>query len=186
MDPLRVAMLRRHWPLVGAVGILVTFSLLHVAWFGPALNRYRNAVREAGRLGMSLDPGALAPMLPPRLFALISDNSLPATTVAEQSNSGTLTADLIGDINRRAAAHGLDVGMSEPGPVTQQAGYVVSSAHFRVRGSYGEFVALVEDLAGSGRLLAVERFSMSPTPSGEAQIDLYVSRCVLKRSAGGS
>jgi len=186
MDPLRVALLRRHWPLVGAVGILVAFSLIHLAWFGPALRRYRNAVREAGQLGMSLDPGALAPMLPPRLFALISDNSLPAATVAEQSNSGTLTADLIGELNRRAAAHGLDVAMSEPGPVTQQTRYVLASAHLRLRGPYGGFVALVDDLAGSGRLLAVERFSMSPTPSGEAQIELYVSRCVLKRAAGGS
>lgn len=184
MDPIQVAWVRRHWQVVGAIAVLAGFSALHLLWFGPVLARYQRAQRDASALGMALDPAELAPMLPPRLFALISDNSLPAGAVTEQSVSGALTADLLGDLNRRAGAHGIEVLMSEPGLVTQQAEYVLVGAHLRMRGPYGGFVALLDDLANSRRLLAVERFSLSPNDAGVAQIDLVVSRCVIKRVGG--
>jgi hypothetical protein len=184
MDPIQVAWVRRHWQVVGAIAVLVAFSVLHLLWFGPTLARYKRAQRDGSALGMSLDQGEAAPMLPPRLFALISDNSLPAAAATEQSASGALTADLLGDLNRRAGAHGIEVLMSEPGLVTQQGEYVLVGAHLRMRGPYGGFVALLDDLASSRRLLSVEKFSLSPNDAGLAQIDLVVSRCVLKRAGG--
>ena len=122
--------------------------------------------------------------MPPRLFALIADNSLPPATALERTASGALTAALVEDLNRMAGRHGMALVQTEPGPVTQQQGVVQVRAHLRIRCRYSEFVALLDEIARSGTLIAVDRFTLAPLESGSQMLEVWVSRCILKQ--GGS
>ena len=44
VNPLLAAALRRHWPVLAALGVVLVFGVLQLAWFLPMSHRYRDAV----------------------------------------------------------------------------------------------------------------------------------------------
>jgi len=182
INPLWVAAMRRHWPLVGAVVVFVLFLLVHVAFFRPTADRYQKVVRKAEELGVALAPAASAEVMPPRVYAMLAENALPAAKAKEDGDSGALSASLVETVSRLAARRGMDVVITEPAPTTQQPQSVVVRAHMRVRASYAEFVGFLADLSAQEHLLAVDRFTLQPTGGGEQLVDLYVSRYILKQA----
>ena len=123
-------------------------------------------------------------MLPPRLFALISNNTLPAATAEEQGNSGELTAELLGDLTKLTSKHGIIVLTTEPGLLTQLPQSVQVRAHLRGRCRYAEFVALLDEMARGQALFSLDRFSYASQPGGDAMLELWISRFVLKQQKG--
>jgi hypothetical protein len=181
MNPLLTATFRRRWPVLGALLILFGLSVIDQVGFRPAAERYRKALKHASELGMALEPEAAPAFLPPRLFALFTDNALPAAEAQEQGNSGSLTAQLLEDLTNLMAARGIQVVVTEPGPVSQRVQSVQVRAHLKLRCRYEQFVALLQDMARSRKLLAVDRFTLAPDASGGQVLELWVSRCVLKQ-----
>jgi hypothetical protein len=182
INPLWLAAMRRQWPLVGAVIVFLLFLLAHMAFFRPAADRYQRALRGAERLGLSLEPSAAPEVTPPRVYVLLAENALPAGTAKDQGESGALSASLIESISRLAAQRRMDVIVTEPAPTSQNPQSVIVRSHMRVRCTYAEFVAFLEDLGSQNHLLAVDRFTLQQTGGGEQIADLYVSRYVLKQS----
>jgi hypothetical protein len=180
MNPLWAAALRRHWPLAGAIFVFVVLAAVDQLWLRPVLGRYDRAVKRAADIGMPVDPTQSAPIVPPRLFALIAENAMPAAVAQEQGASGTLTADLLGDLNTRMRSHGITVVVAEPGPINQQPQSVRVSAHLRLRCRYPQFVALLDDLARGTRLLSVDRFTLTPEGDGAMNAEVWMSRYILK------
>lgn len=183
MNPLAVA-LRRNRALFGAVVILVVFMLAHQFVFLPAAQRYERAVRQGAELGLSLDASPSSVLLPPRVFARVADNALTEQQALEDGNSGVLTAKLLEEATRIVSQNGMEVVMTEPGPVTQQSRNVQVRAHLRVRGRYAQIVGLFDALARHRMLLAVDRFNAT-AGSGRLELDLWMSRYVLKREPAG-
>ncbi len=173
--------LRRHWPLVGAVGLFAIFSLVHQVFFQPTARRYGAAVKQASELGLSLDPEKAPVMLPPRVFALVADNALPSAQAQDLGNSGVLTARLLEDFTRMLGQHGMEVMMTEPGAVTQESHSVQVRAYLKVRGRYDQLVSLFDDLARSKTLIAVDRFTLVSQEPAHEMLDIWVSRLVLKQ-----
>lgn len=184
ISPLLAAQLRKNWPLVGAVVVFVLFMALHVAVFRPAANRYAAALRSASELGMALDPNQPARMMPPRVFALLSDNSMPPGLAVEKGNSGVLASQLLEDVSRLTSKVGMDVMITEPGATTQQARAVQVRAYLRANCSYDEFVRFLDELSRSGTLISVDRFTLTSTSPGRHVLDLWVTRFVLKQQSG--
>jgi hypothetical protein len=182
MNPVLAAQIRRQWPLVTAAVVFLLFIPLHLLAFQPVLKRYQRAVKQASDLGMPLDPDQTTHMMPARVFALLSDNSLPAAAAEQQGSSGELTASLIDDISRIAARHGMDVIATEPGVTVRLPKLVQVRAHVRANCSYGEFVAFLDELSRSGRLISVDRFSLISVAPGRRMLDLWATRCVLKQT----
>lgn len=182
MDQLMVARARRQWPLIGAAVLFVLFIPLHLLAFQPTLHRYQRAVKEAGDLGVGLDPNQNTPMMPARVFALLSDNSLPEASAEQQGASGELTASLIDDVSRIAARHGMEVLATEPGTTVRTPTAVQARAHVRASCSYGEFAAFLDELSHGGRLISVDRFTLTAIAPGRRMLDLWTSRYVLKQS----
>jgi hypothetical protein len=147
--------------------------------------RYERAVKQATELGLALDPAQTNAMMPPRVFALVADNALLAAEAQELGDSGVLTARLLEDVTRLLGASGMEVLATEPGPVTQQSRSVTVNAHLRVRGRYPQFVALVDALVRSGSLIGIDRFTFMDLAPGIQEIDLWVSRLVLKQERAG-
>jgi len=175
--------MRRQWPLVGAVIVFLVFLLVHAAFFRPTADRYQRAVRNAEKLGMSPEPtDARADMMPPRVYALLAENALPASTAKEEGDSGALSATLVETVSRLAAKRGMDVIVTEPAPTTQQPQSVIVRAHMRVRATYPEFVSFLQDIAAQDHLLAVDRFALQPAGGNDQLVDLYVSRYILKQA----
>lgn len=181
MNPVLSATLRRHWPVFGALGVVLVLTILSQAWYRPMAERYRRTVRQADELGMALNPSQSTSLLPPRLFALITHNSLPAAEAEALSSTGTLAAQMLGDLTAMMSARGIQILGTEPGTVSQQPRFVQARAHARARGRYHQVVGLLEDLAASGKLFAVESMTLTPDASGGLSIDLWVSRLVLKQ-----
>ncbi len=173
--------LRRYGLLVAAILLFLVFSIVDLAWFRPAAARYDEALKQAGNVGLALEPEHAQPMIPPRLFALISDNALPAATAEEQGNSGELTAELLGDLAKLTGKHGIMVLTTEPGQLTQLPQSIQVRAHLRGRCRYAEFVALLDEMARGQALFSVDRFSYAAQPTGDAILELWVSRFVLKQ-----
>ena len=123
-------------------------------------------------------------MLPPRVFALLTDHALPSADATERAASGALTAGLLEDLNQIAGQRGLAVLATEPGPISQDPQSVRVRAHLKMRGSYPAFVAWLSDIAKGRSLTSLDRFALQPGESGTMQIDLWVSRYVLKQGAG--
>jgi len=181
MNPVLLATLRRHWPLVGAVLVLVAFTLSDQLLLKPAVKRFDNAVKRAADIGMSVDPATSPPILPPRLFALLADNAMTASRAQDEGASGALTAEFLGDLNTRMRRHGIQVIVAEPGAVTQQPGSVQVSAHLRLRCRYPQFVALLDEIARDNRLIAVDRFTLAPQGDGTVGIEVWMTRYILKQ-----
>lgn len=184
MTPMLAATLRRHWPVIGAFAFLIPLTLIHQLWFRPAAQRYRVTLKQANELGMAFDPGVAPAILPPRLFALVVDNSLAPDEAVSSGNSGTLTAQLLEDATRLTAARGMQAIITEPGTVSQLPQSVQVRAHLKVRCRYDQFVGLLEDMAQSGKLIAVDRFTLASDSSSGEILELWVSRLILKRQKG--
>ena len=175
---------RRHALLVAALAVLLLLGAVDVVWFRPTAQRLQNAVKQASKMGLALDPDHATPMIPPRLFALITENAMPAAIADEQGNSGTLTAELLRDLTTLTSKHGIMVLITEPDPVTQLPQSLQVRAHLRAHCRYGEFVALLDDMARSRTLFAVDRFSFTAQPGSQAMLEMWVSRFVLKQTKG--
>jgi len=184
MNPLLIAQIRRHWQLVGAVLVFAVFLVMHLAVFQPVAARYQRTLRLARVLGLALDPAQSPHMIPPRVLALLSVNSLPAAVAQEQGSSGALTASLLEAITQLINQHGMRVIATEPGTTAAQPRAVLVRAHLRVECSYGEFVSFLDGLDRSGTLIALDRFSLSGGASGRYVLDLWVTRYILKQTEG--
>ena len=185
MHPLLETRLRRTAPLIAALVVCLLFLLVHQVAFAPLAQRYNVALEKAGPMGAALDPAKAVPTIPPRVFALLSDNSLPASEVDRRAQSGQLAAELMQDLSRRASAHGLDVLVTEPGVNSPEGPGLVVRAHLRLRGRYGALLAYIDDLARAPRLTRLERFSVTPAESSY-DIEMNVARLVLRRTGGPS
>ncbi|MBI3540525.1 MAG: hypothetical protein HY076_09660, partial [Candidatus Eisenbacteria bacterium] len=115
MNPILAEQIRKQWPLVGAVAVFLIFMVTHMLIFQPGVQRYQTALRRAGELGIALDPEGTPKMMPTRVFALLSDNALPAATAEAQGSSGELTASLLEEVTHLANQQGIDVQATEPG-----------------------------------------------------------------------
>jgi hypothetical protein len=182
INPVLAARLRRQWPLVTTVAVFLVFIVLHMAAFQPALQRYRAAMKLAGELGLTLDPARAPRMMPARVFALLSDNSLAAAVAEQQSGSGELTSTMIEEITRLAGQQGMNIIATEPGAVVRLPRAVQLRAHLQASCSYPEFVAFLDALSRSGRLISVDRFSLESVAPGRHTLDLWVTRYVLKQT----
>lgn len=182
MNPILSATLRRHWPLVGAIIVFAGFIVADQVLFRPTARRFETAVRNAAEVGMAIDPDKSPPILPPRLFALLADNAMLAGEAQEQGNSGALTAQLMGDMTSLMGRHGIEVVVTEPGPVTQQPQSVQVRAHLRLRCRYAAFVAMLDEIARGDHLIAVDRFTLSPQGGGNVTADVWMTRYILKHT----
>jgi hypothetical protein len=180
--------LRRQLPLLGVVLVGALFLLAQAFVVRPLAERYQHAVREAVALGLMLDtahPATRAP-LPPRVFTVLMTNSLPAAEADAQTQSGALAAEMVQRASSLAGQRGLEIVVAEPGPLTPQAGTVEVRAHLKLRGRYASFVGFLDDLASSGRLWALDRFTIVPTTGDRNDIEVFLSSCILKRTRGAS
>jgi hypothetical protein len=78
----------------------------------------------------------------------------------------------------------MDVIATEPGATARLPRAVQVRAHLRVTCTFGEFVAFLDDLSRSGRLISVDRFGLQSTSSGRQTLDLWLTRYVLKQTGG--
>jgi hypothetical protein len=173
--------LRRQWPLAGALALLLGFAIVNAFVFEPTARRYEAVIRQARDLGLTVDNGQATPMLPPRVFALLTDHALAPGDAQERASSGALTASLLEDLNRAASTRGLSVLVTEPGPITQTPQAVQVRAHLKMHGGYLAFTNMLGDLAKNNAMVAIDRFTLLPAPPGSLSIELWVSRYVLKQ-----
>lgn len=184
INPLLAAQLRRNWPLVGAALVFALFLAIHLAVFQPAAGRYQAAMRSATELGMAMDPSQPPRIMPPRVFALLSENSLPPGEAVEKGNSGALAALLLEDVTRLTGKCGMDVMATEPGATAQQGRSVQVRAYLRANCSYDEYVRFLDELGRSGMLISIDRFTLTSAGPGRHALDLWVTRLVLKQQPG--
>ena len=175
--------LRRRWPWISAAAALVVFTSFHFIVFGAAVRSYQRALAKAEDVGLVLGPARPALMLPARVYALVTANAMAEGLTEERGNSGALASDLLADISEIAGKHGMDVVLTEPGVITQKPSSVEIHAHFRLACTYAQLIAFLDELARSGRLFAVERFSLVLRDRGRADLELWISRLVLKQAA---
>lgn len=184
MDPLLANRLRQSWPVFAAFALLVGFLLVDSLVFHPLASRFHTGLRNAGALGAAFAPDQTVPPLPPRVFALLAENSMPAAQAEAQGQNGQLAAHLMQDLSQVAGRHDLELVVTEPGVLTSQSGSLQVRAHLRLRGRYPSIVAFMDDLSRSGRLYRIERMSIVPGDNGRHDMELHVERLVLKRAKG--
>lgn len=182
INPLWLAEARRQWPLVGAIILFIAFMFVHQFFFSPTAARYERALARATELGLALDPNDSPQVVPPRVFALLTDNAMDAREARRQGDSGALGASLLADLSEIVRHSDLEIVVAEPGATTQQNNSVVARAHLRLRGSYDDFVAFLGSLATDGRLYGVDRFSVQPTSGRDQVFEIWLSRYILKQS----
>jgi hypothetical protein len=181
INPVFSAQLRRQWQLVAAILVLLAFVAVHFLVFQPNQRRLQAALKRAADLGLALDPDRSAPFMPPRVLALVTDNALPAAATAE---TGALTATLLEDLTQLTTRHGMLVQATEPGVIVQEPKATQVRAHLRIQCSFSQFVAFLDDLAHSNRLIAVDRFAIATSSTGHNELDLWVTRYIIKQSPG--
>jgi hypothetical protein len=186
MNPLLLSQLRKQWPLVAAVAVFLFFLLAHLLVFQPGMKRYRNALKQAGDLGIALDATSAPKIMPTRVFTLVSTNAMPEAIADAQGNSGELTASLLEEVTHLANQQGIDVQATEPGATSNLPHAIQVRAHVKARCSYPEFVAFLDQLDRKGRLISIDRFSLTNDSPGRQQLELWVTRYVLKQKAVGS
>jgi hypothetical protein len=182
MNAVLMAQIRRNWPVAGAVVVFLSFLVLHLTAFRPAVGRYQRAVREAGDLGMPLDPNYSPQLIPPRVFALLAENSLPAGIAEQRGASGELTSQLLDDISHIASKHGVEVTATEPGATVRQPQAVQVRAHLRANCSFAQFMGFVDELSQGNSLVAIDRFSLENSSGRQRVLDLWVTRYILKQT----
>lgn len=183
IDPVSKAFLRRQWTLVAAVIVFLLFVLSELLWFRPVVKRFDAVLKQGKEMGMAVDPNQAPAVLPPRVFALLVDNTLPAAAAQEQGSSGALTAKLLEDLTELTSRLGIQVLATEPGSITQQPGSVQVRAHLKLRCRYNQFLALLDDLANGARLYSIDRFTLNDEPTGGESLEIWVSRYLLKQGS---
>ena len=178
--------LRRFWPALAALLVMVLLASVHSLVFSPLAGRYRQQLEAAGELGAPLDPRLVLAPLPPRVTDMLRKNSLSEAEANQQSQSGFLATDLVRRLAGAAVGVGIDVAASEPGSVAQTASTVEVRAGLRLRGRYAQIVKLLDALANERSLYRIERLSLAPLPGGLVESKLEVARVFLKRSGGPS
>jgi hypothetical protein len=182
INPLWLAALRRKWPLAGATVVFLVFLLVHGLFFSPTADRYQSAVKDAQQYGLQVEPAVVPEVIPPRVYALLAGNAMPARTAKEEGESGALSASLIEAASRIASRRGMEIVVTEPAPTSQLPHAVIVRTRMRVRTSYAGFTGFLEDLAAHEHLLAVDRFALQPAGGGTLLADLHLSRYILKQS----
>ena len=170
-------------PLVATVSVLVAFTLFHLVAFGAASRRYQKALANAKSSGLVPGSADAAPELPPRVNALVVANGMASAVAEQRGGSGVLASDVMADVTALAARHGMDLVFSEPGPITQTPSSVEIHAHFRFSCGFAQFIAFLNDLATGDRLMSLERFNLVGRENGEMELELWMSRLVLKQGA---
>ena len=176
--------LRRHWPVAVALLIFVLFTLANLAWVQPLERRHRALVARATQLGMAVDPERTPRTLSPALMALFMGNAMESGAAQQQATSGQLATTLLEDMTRAAARNGLEVVVAEQGATTQQRDAVQVRGHVRLRGGYRGLHGLISELARSGRLYSIDRFTMSRRTEPHPVIELWMTRYILKLQSG--
>ncbi len=172
----------RPWALIAAFAAFLAFAAVHVIGYQPLARRYERALRRAEALGMPV--GGADPVVAPRVTALIEANALPAAEAERQANSGELAAHMLAHVTSLAGRHGLEVLATDQGNVTQLPSDVQVRAQVRLRGRWDGLLRLLDELAASGTLVGLDRFSIAATGGREVTMDLALSRLVLKRRGG--
>lgn len=173
--------LRRQWRLLGAIAAFLIFTVIHYGFFRPAASRYRASLASAGGIQAVFNPGGAQPMLPPRVFALISNHSLAAQDALERGGSGALGVVLLEDLGRIASRAGLRVESSEPGPVAQQPLSVQVRAHLKLRGRYAEIVSFFDEIDRDESLMMVDRFLITGLGENSDLLEIWITRAYLKK-----
>ena len=181
VSPLLEATMRRNWPMIGAAVILLVLLLLHALLFVPTTKRYARALQSVGGMAAVTNPALEPALMPPRVFALVTGNALAANVANERGSSGQLTVAMIEDLSAIANRIGLTVTLSEPGPVTPTPTMVEVRVHLRARGSYYSLVSYLHALESSGRIYGVDRYGIADVGGASLQMDVWVSRLVLKQ-----
>jgi hypothetical protein len=182
INPVFSAQLRRHWQVVVSIVVFVLFVVVHLVVFRPNSQRLVAALKRAGDLGLALDPDRSPPVMPPRVLALLTDNALPASSTGGES--GTLTADLLEELTQLTTRRGMQVLVTDPGTTAIEAKAVQVRAHLRIRCSPSQFIAFLDDLGRSNRVISVDRFALVAGESGRDILDLWVTRYILKQTSG--
>lgn len=172
----------RRWPPVITASVLVSLTLFHLVAFGSASRRYQMALANARSVGLALGPAA-SRVLPPRVGALIAKNGMAAEAAEQRGDSGALASDMLAEVTALAARHGIEVVSTEPGEIEQKHSSAEIHAHFRFSCEFAQFIGFLDDLGHGGRLFAVERFNLVGRDKGPAELELWVSRLILKQGA---
>lgn len=185
MNPIFLASLRRHWRILGALSAFLVFTVVHFTIYRPVANRYRAAIASVGGVDAFFNPGRTSAMLPPRVYALLAENSLTPQDAQERGSSGALGVLLLEDLGRIAHDTGLQITASEPGLVTQEALTTQVRARLVMSGRYDEIVGFFDALSRSSSLLSVERFAIRTREGADDQLELWVARLYLKQESAG-
>ena len=186
MNPVLLATLRRYWQLIGAVAAFFIFLFVHLVFFKPTAARYRAAIQSAGGLETVFESGPAPTALPPRVYALATQNTLDAQDAQDRGSSGALGVILIEDLSRTASRAGLNVAASDPGPVSQEPLTVEVRAHLKLRGSYAQIVGFFDELSRGQSLNLVERFQISPSGETSDLLEVWIARLYLKQTRAAS
>lgn len=188
MDPVLTTRARRHWPNFVIVAIAAIFLVAQGLVYAPLAARYRRALTRAGDVGVLLDPtkGVMPAAMRPHVYAYLMENSAPASEVDAKAQAGALGAELVQRLSSLANERHLDVVVAEPGAVTTQPSWSEVRAHLRMRGSWANYLQFLDALSRGGRLVTIERFSVSPEGPGACDIEVWVSGATLKRKRPSS
>jgi hypothetical protein len=171
---------RRNVPEIIAV-LAALILLVDVVVYRPAQARMQRAERAATDLGFSFDPSSRRVLLPIQVSSFVMDNSMAEDEAEVAGRTGMLAADLLDQMTRLASQSGLAVIATEPGLTLQQPTEVLVRARLKARGSYPAFLRYMTALGNGEHLVTVDRFSIAANEGGDANIELWVTRHVIKR-----
>jgi len=182
MPSLLFERIRSRWQLWVAAAIGIVFVLLHLAVYLPLKARLNAAETRARSLGIAFDPESPPETMAPRVVSLIAGNSMPPDEAQRRGTSGGLTADLFDAIAAAANRSGVTLSATEPGIAIQQDQWVLVKAHVRATCTYSEFLHMLDALARGDQLISVDRFSIVRASGSRLQLELWLSRLVLKQT----
>jgi hypothetical protein len=182
MNPLLAAALRRHIRPLIALALALLLEAAHAVAFAPLARRYDRVVRASGGTARALEPAAARPLMPPRVFALVRSNSIPAADALVRGSSGQLQVTALEELSALAAGAGLRVALAEPGPVTQLPASVEVRVRLRARGTYAHLTDFLDRAIGSGHVYGLERLAVQEGGDGLLSIELGAVRLILKQA----
>jgi hypothetical protein len=180
--PLFLDRIRSRWQPWAATAVGIAFVLVHLVVYLPLKTRLGAAETRARALGLAFDPDAPPQTMPPRVVALVAGNTMAPQEAQARSASGALTADLVDAIAAAANRSGVNLIATEPGLPLQQDQWVLVKAHVRATCTFGQFLQMLDALARGDQLISVERFSLAQGAGNQLQLELWLSRLVLKSS----
>ena len=182
MPPLLFDRIRSRWQPWAAAAIGIVFVLVHLAVYLPLKARLNAAETRARALGVAFDPDAPPETMPPRVVALIAGNTMAPDEAVLRGTSGALTADLFDAIAAAANRAGVNLNATEPGIALQQDQWVQVKVHVRGTCTFSQFLRMQDALARGDQLISVDRFSLVQVSGNRLQLELWLSRLVLKHA----